>query len=100
MRLRLLFAPVLAALVVSFSAGYSQDTPKKKGGPEVAPPPREKTVAPLPKAPTDLRKYEDVITKEAKSQTGAFGVHQVGEKYYFEIPTSAYDRLMLWQAEV
>jgi len=55
-------------MIVSLPAGYSQDNPKKKGGPEVAPPPREKTVAPLPKAPTDLRKYEDVITKEAKSQ--------------------------------
>ncbi len=102
MRLRLLFAPVLAALLVSLPAGYSQDKEKdnKKGGPEVAPAPREKTAGPLPKAPSDLRKYEDVITKEAKSQTGVFGVHQVGDKVYFEIPTTAFLRLMLWQAEV
>ena len=102
MRLRLLFAPVLAAILVSLPAGFSQDKDKekKKDGPEVAPAPREKIAGPLPKAPSELRKYEDVITKEAKSQTGVFGVHQVGDKVYFEIPTTAFLRLMLWQAEV
>src|SRR6185312_12841593 len=101
MRLRLLFAPALMALLLSVSAGYSQDKPKKKSGPEVAPPPHEKVAGPTtPKTPTELRKYEDVITKEAKSQKGIFGVHKVGEKVYFEIPPAALDRLMLWQAEV
>jgi hypothetical protein len=100
MRVRLLFAPVLAAMMASLPVAYTQDNPKKKGGPETAPPPREKTGPTTPKAPTELRKYEDVITKEAKSQKGVFGVHQVGEKYYFELPTSSFERLMLWQAEV
>jgi hypothetical protein len=101
MRLRLLFAPALMALLLSVSAGFTQDKPKKKSGPEVAPPPHEKVAAPTtPKAPTELRKYEDVITKEAKSQKGVFAVHKVGEKLYFEVPRSALDRLMLWQAEV
>lgn len=96
--MRMLLAPVVAALMLSLSSGYSQDPPKKKG--EVAPPPREKFGPTVPKVPTELRKYEDVITKEAKSQKGVFDVHQVGDKYYLELPQSAYDRLMLWQAEV
>jgi hypothetical protein len=100
MRVRLLFAPILATLMVSLPVGFSQDNPKKKGGLETAPPPREKAGPTTPKAPSDLRKYEDVITKEAKSQKGVFDVHQVGEKYYLELPTSAFERLMLWQAEV
>src|SRR5207249_9173741 len=70
----------------------------------VAPPPREKPGLfdglLKPKTASDLRKYEDVITKEAKSQKGVFGVHQVGDKFYFELPQSTMDRLMLWQAEV
>lgn len=99
MRVRLLFAPILATLMVSLPVGYSQDNPKKKG-PETAPPPREKAGPTTPKAPTELRKYEDVITKEAKSQKGVIDVHQVGEKYYLELPTNAFERLMLWQAEV
>jgi len=100
MRVRLLFAPILATLMVSLPIGYSQDPPKKKGGPDTAPPPREKTGPVTPKAPTDLRKYEDVITKEAKSQKGVFDVHQVGDKYYLELPPNSFERLMMWQAEV
>ena len=100
MRVRLLFAPVLAAMMISLPAGLSQDNPKKKGGSETAPPPREKTGPTTPKAPSELRKYEDVITKEAKSQRGVFDLHQVGDKYYLELPTGSLDRLMLWQAEV
>lgn len=103
MRLRMLFASALATLLVSLPAGFSQDKPKKKELP-VAPPPRVKKGMLdglfKPKVPTELRKYEDVITKDAKSQKGVFGVHKVGEKYYFEIPKSALDKLMLWQAEV
>jgi hypothetical protein len=97
MRVRLLFAPVLATLILSLPAAQSQD--KKKGLPE-APAPREKSGPTTPKAPTELRKYEDVVTKEAKTQKGIFDVHQVGDKYYFEIPASSMDRLLLWYAEV
>jgi hypothetical protein len=97
MRVRLLFAPALATLLLALPAGYAQ---KSKDGPAVAPPPREKKTGPLPKDRSEPRKYEDVITKEAKSQKGVFAVHQVGEKVYFEIPESALGRLMLWQAEV
>ena len=30
--------------------------------------------------------YDRVITKDAKSKKGMFTVHQVGERYYYEIP--------------
>jgi hypothetical protein len=30
--------------------------------------------------------YDKVITKDAKSKTGVFTVHEVKEKYYYEIP--------------
>src|SRR5207248_677233 len=33
-----------------------------------------------------LRKYEDVITKEAKTQEGVFKVHRIEDRLYFEIP--------------
>jgi hypothetical protein len=95
MRLRLLFAPVLAALMVAVPSGLSQD---KKGSPAEAPPPRTKAITP-PKA-GDLKKYDEVITKEAKTQAGVFAVHQLNDKVYFEIPQDALGRLMLWQAEV
>ncbi len=37
-------------------------------------------------ARTGPKPYKDVITAKAKSDSGAFTVHQVGDKWYYEIP--------------
>ncbi len=39
--------------------------------------------------------FDRVITKDAISQKGLFYVHRVGEKYYFEIPDSLFNREIL-----
>jgi len=49
--------------------------------------------------PAAQKPYSEVITKEAKSQDGLFKVHEIGEKYFFEIPASALNKDMLWQAQ-
>lgn len=46
------------------------------------------------------RKYEEVVTKEAKTEKGVFTVHRVGDRILFEIPGSALNREMLWQTEI
>jgi hypothetical protein len=51
-------------------------------------------------APGELKKYDDVITKDAKTTTGVFTVHRVEDKVYFEIPADAFGKLMLWTIEV
>jgi Met-zincin/Domain of unknown function (DUF5117)/Domain of unknown function (DUF5118) len=48
----------------------------------------------------ELRKFDEVITKDAKSSTGLFTVHRIEDKIYFEIPKEGFEQLMLWQAEV
>jgi hypothetical protein len=48
----------------------------------------------------DLKKYDDVITKDYTTQPGVFAVHRLEEKVYFEIPQDKLGRLFLWQAEV
>jgi hypothetical protein len=48
----------------------------------------------------DLKKYDDVITKDFKTQTGVFAVHRNEDKVYFEIPQEMFGRLFLWYAEV
>ena len=48
----------------------------------------------------ELKKYEDVITARAKTSKGVFTVHRIDDKVYFEIPASAYGKLMLWTSEV
>jgi hypothetical protein len=39
--------------------------------------------------------YKDVITKDAKSKTGLFKVHEIDDKYFYEIPDSLFGRDML-----
>lgn len=47
-----------------------------------------------------IKAYDDVITKEAKTQEGVFKVHQLNGKIYWEIPASMLGRVFLWQTEV
>ena len=72
--------------------GYADDAPKtipSKGG-------KDKSAA----ASNKPKKYDEVITKDAKTLPGVFAVHRIDDKLYFEIPESAFGRLMLWRTEV
>ena len=53
-----------------------------------------------PGKPGSLRKYADVITKEATSQSGMFKVHRIEDRLFFEIPERMLGKEMLWQTEV
>jgi hypothetical protein len=46
------------------------------------------------------RPYERVITKEAKSSPGIFTVHQIRDRYYYEIPVSELDKEFLWVSQI
>ncbi len=48
----------------------------------------------------DPQPYEKVITKDAKSKTGIFTVHQVKDRFYYEIPKSELDREFLWNTQI
>jgi hypothetical protein len=41
------------------------------------------------------RPYRQVITDRAKSDSGLFTVHQVGDRWFYEIPVKMYDKEML-----
>jgi hypothetical protein len=56
--------------------------------------------APAATAATDIKKYDDVITKDAQTLAGVFAVHRIEDKIYFEIPHASFGQVMLWQAEV
>lgn len=49
---------------------------------------------------TDPQPYERVITKDAKSKKGVFTVHQVKDKYYYEIPKSELGKEYLWVTQI
>ena len=42
-----------------------------------------------------IQPYSKVITKDAKSDEGLFTVHEVSDKYFYEIPDSLFNREML-----
>ena len=42
-----------------------------------------------------IKAYDKVITKNAKTNKGLFTVHQIDEKYFYEIPDSLFSREML-----
>lgn len=43
----------------------------------------------------DMKKYSEVITKDAVTDEGLFDVHKVEDKYYYEIPNGHLDKEML-----
>lgn len=56
-----------------------EQAPKKKGDPKKS----------------KIKKYKDLITKDAISDDGLFKVHEVEEKFYYEIPFALLDKDML-----
>ncbi len=46
------------------------------------------------------RPYDRVITREAKSKTGVFTVHQVRNSWFYEIPKSELDKDFLWVNQI
>ena len=44
--------------------------------------------------------YDKVITKDAKTTKGLFTVHQVKERYYYEIPKRELDKELLWNSQI
>src|SRR5260370_20128674 len=78
--------------------------------PAQEPPPAEPTQTPAAGGPQrpggaavpspDPQPYDKVITKEAKSKKGVFTVHQIKEKYYYEIPKSEFGKEFLWNTRI
>ena len=50
--------------------------------------------------PDGIQPYDEVITDEAVSDEGVFTVHQIDDRYYYEIPASEIGREFLWVARI
>jgi hypothetical protein len=48
----------------------------------------------------DPQPYDRVITKDAKTTKGLFTVHQIKDRYYYEIPKSELGREFLWNTQI
>jgi hypothetical protein len=56
--------------------------------------------AAAPAANPDPQPYDRVVTKEAKTSKGLFTVHQIKEKYYYEIPKRELGKDLLWNSQI
>lgn len=88
---KLLFPLLGAVCLLSFQTTEAQIFKKKK----------KKTESPSEKTGKDkIKPYDQVITKEAKTDTGLFDVHVVDDKHYYEIPDSLFNREMLMVSRI
>ena len=44
--------------------------------------------------------YDRVITKEAKTKKGLLTVHQIGERFFYEIPKAELNTQLLWNTQI
>ncbi len=51
-------------------------------------------------ANADPQPYDRVITKDAKTTKGLFTVHQIKERFYYEIPKSELGKELLWNSQI
>ena len=81
---------VLTALLVVLGCANQKPTTKKS------------TNTPTSSASKDdkIKPYSKVITSAAKTDDGLFKVHQIGEKYYYEIPNAVLQKDMLWVSRI
>jgi len=88
----------LATLLALSSLLLAQDPPKPE------PPKTEAPKPTFPGRPTspepEIKPYDKVITKDAKSTPGIFTVHQIKDKYYYEIPLSELGKDYLWVQQI
>src|SRR5882724_8128815 len=78
----------------AFSVSFAQE-PTPAETPQIGPP--RPGLTPPSQEP---QPYEKVITKDAKSKKGVFTVHQIKERYYYEIPKSEMDKEFLWNTRI
>lgn len=93
-RLKKVFWLMLASGLLCMTATAQRKKPtkdNKAADTAVAPKPPARP-APPPKGP---KPYKEVITKEAKTKKGLFTVHEVDDKWYFEIDNSLLGRDIL-----
>jgi hypothetical protein len=80
------------AIAVAPGAAFAQDPPPDPpaGGGRGGQPSRE----------PQIRPYDRVITKEAKSDEGVFVVHRIGDRLFYEIPGDKLGREFLWVSQI
>jgi hypothetical protein len=85
----------------SASAQAPAQTPAQGQTPAQAQAPAAGTQKPGEKpAEAEIKPYDKVITKQAKSDAGLFTVHRIKDKVYYEIPKNELGKELLWVSQI
>src|SRR5262245_64732530 len=92
----------LAILVSLFAAtALSAQEPPQPQPPQGEPAPQGSAARPGGTPPgSEPQPYEKVITKEAKSKNGIFTVHQIKDRFFYEIPKDLLNKEFLWNTQI
>ncbi len=92
--------------VLLLSAGFCLAQNPTPPNPQEPQPPGQEPAGERPERPgvtppsTEPKPYDKVITKDAKSKHGIFSVHEVKDKWYYEIPKSELNQDFLWVTQL
>lgn len=91
---KLLLLSLTLSLLISSPLAAQKNKKNKKNKSETP-------VIPVkPKDKDAIKKYSEVITKEAITDSGLFMVHKVKKTYYYEIPFDRLNNEMLWVSRI
>lgn len=88
----------LSIIVLVGVSGFAQDPPA--GAPPAAAQDRPAGFPGAGGREPEIRPYDRVITKDAKSDDGVFTVHKIKEKIYYEIPKKELGKEFLWVSQI
>jgi len=91
------FAALLTSALGANGSGIKAQDPT--GGTPAGPQDRPSFPLPGQREP-EIKPYDKVITKDAKSDEGVFTVHRIKEKVYYEIPKRELDKEFLWVSQI
>ncbi|NNE68119.1 MAG: zinc-dependent metalloprotease [Pyrinomonadaceae bacterium] len=91
---------VLIVLFASVGGFAFQDEPKTPTKAEAKPAASPKKTPPPKKEKPKFKKYEEVVTKKAKTTKGIFTTHEVDDKLYYEIDPSLFGKEFVWLVQI
>ena len=90
---------LLAGLLVWSPALFAEDKPSDAPKADASKDGEKKPEEMPPKKPK-IKKYDEVITKDAVTKVGLFRVHRLDESLFYEIPTEALGIDLLWVVQI
>ncbi len=94
------YMKVRASLLILALAAFSSAVAVGQEPPQGQPPAGAQGRPGAQSREPEIRPYDRVITKEAKTDDGIFKVHRIKEKIYYEIPKDQLDKEFLWVSQI